>query len=103
MVEVIFRYPKSDVTEQMSFTDLSNASPMIYPGYLANKTVYTGENATFQCDVLSALTPYVVWVKFDDPESPDHTILSVRSISSIVCRFKPCFFQSMTILVVCRR
>ncbi|XP_022662083.1 fibroblast growth factor receptor 2-like isoform X3 [Varroa destructor] len=63
-------------TFEVEVSDLSNASPMIYPGYLANKTVYTGENATFQCDVLSALTPYVVWVKFDDPESPDHTILS---------------------------
>ncbi|OQR73917.1 fibroblast growth factor receptor 2-like [Tropilaelaps mercedesae] len=50
-------------TVEVEVSDLTNASPMIYSRYLGNRSVYEGENTTFHCEVVSALTPYIAWTK----------------------------------------
>lgn len=45
------------------FEERLAARPIIAPEYPKNLTVFVGENATFECPVLSDLQPHIEWVR----------------------------------------
>lgn len=60
------------------FADLSNRGPVIIEMNLPDRTVYTGDNVTFECMVASALTPNFLW-SFKRGSEPDHVLIGVST------------------------